>query len=134
MATVLQHLTAAYRKIGVVQEGEQPNAEQTADGIATLSSMLAGWEGRGVPTGLSTVTLAAGDTLPLPATHDEAVQTNLAMRLAPEYGAAVHPLLVEQADQSFRDLQAQYADMIPMSVEPAMLRAGRLGWWGHTDG
>lgn len=134
MATVLQHLTRALRLIGALQEGEQPNAEQTADGITALSAMLAGWEGEGIGLGIAGTTLEAATVLPFPATHDEAVQCNLALRLAPEYAAAIHPVLADRADTAFRTLQGQYDEMIPATVEPALLRAGRLGWWGFYNG
>jgi hypothetical protein len=131
MATNLQHVTRALRLIGVLQEGEQPSADAGADALVALQAMLASWEGEGVPlSGLVGQTLTLGATLPLPATHDDAIQTNLALRLAPEYGASavISPLLVERADTSFRTLQGQYADDIPMSVEPALIRGGRV-WW-----
>lgn len=136
MATVLQHVTRALRLIGVLQEGEQPNADQGQDALVAMQAMLGSWENEGVPlSGLVGATLALGDTLPLPATHDDAIQTNLALRLAPEYGATavISPLLAERADTSFRTLQGIYADDIPMSVDPALIRGGRLWWdWSYN--
>lgn len=131
MATCLSIVTTALRRIGILAEGEQPNAEQTADALEALQDMLADWEGKGVALGgLVGDALASGDVLPLPATQIRAVKLNLAVELAPEYGAAavLSPLLVEQADTAFRGLQAQYADNIPMTVEPALLHGGRVGY------
>jgi hypothetical protein len=132
MATVLQHITRAARLIGVLQEGEQLNADAAGDFIGALQSMIAAWENEGVQlSGLVGATLAAGTNLAVPATHDEAIQTNLALRMAPEYGATavISPLLIERAETSFRNLQGIYADDIPMTVEPALLRGGRIGIW-----
>lgn len=43
MATVLDVIKRAYRLIGVYSIGETPSADETADGLAALNSMLAGW-------------------------------------------------------------------------------------------
>lgn len=131
MATCLAHLTRSMRLIGVLQEGEQPNANQTSDGLRALETMLGAFEGEGVPMGtLVGSTLTAATVLPVPATHDEAIQTNLALRLAPEYGVMPSPLLMDRAATTFATLQGQYADDIPMTVEPALLRGGMMGRWG----
>lgn len=137
MATVLQHITTAARHISVLQEGEQLSADAQGDWITELQTMLAEWEGQGITLSqLVGQDLAAGDTLPLPATHFAAIETNLALRMAPQYGvtAVISPLLLERADTTFRVLQGQYADDIPMTVEPALLRGGRVWWDGTWNG
>lgn len=132
MATCLEHGTRAARLINVLAEGEQLNANQTADMLKVLASMLASWESEGIPlSGLVGATLASATELPLPATHDDAVQFNLAVMLAPEYGQQPSPIVMERADKTFRVLQGSYASDITMAVEPAFLRAGgnsRMGF------
>ncbi len=126
MATCLFHGTRAARLIGVLAEGEQLNANQTADMLTALQSMLASWESEGVPlSGLVGATLASGTELPLPPTHDDAVQFNLAVMLAPEYGVQPSPVVMDRADKTFRVLQGAYASDITMVPELALLRAGR---------
>jgi hypothetical protein len=45
--TVRDIVTDALRKIGVVAEGEPPNADQIAAGMRALNRMLKGWQNRG---------------------------------------------------------------------------------------
>jgi hypothetical protein len=40
-------ITAAYRKIGVVAEGETMNADQAATGLAVFNRLMKGWQNRG---------------------------------------------------------------------------------------
>lgn len=134
MATCLQHVTRAMRLIGALQEGEQPNANQTADGITVLQNMLGAWEMEGITlSGLVGATLTAATDLPLPDSQTDAVQYNLAVRLAPEYGATPSPIMMETADRTFRALQGAYASDITMVPELALLRAGRNARMGFYD-
>lgn len=134
MATCLFHGTRAARLIGVLADGEQLSANQTADMLTAMQSMLASWESEGITlSGLVGATLAAATELPLPATHDDAVQFNLAMMLAAEYGVQPSPIVVDRADKTFRVLQGSYASDITMVPELAMLRAGRSTRWGYLD-
>lgn len=134
MATCLEHCTKAARKIGVVASGEQLTANELADALKTLETMIASWESEGITlSSLVGAELTAATELPLPATHDDAVQFNLAMMLAPEYGVQPSPIVVDRADKTFRVLQGSYASDITMVPELAMLRAGRSTRWGYLD-
>lgn len=106
MPTALSILTRALRRAGVLASGETPTAEEAEDGLAALRAMLAAWEGRGVVIGAPNVVVATTD-LPLAAREEQCAVSELAVRLAPEYGRAVDPAILAAAEQDFRAIQAE---------------------------
>lgn len=130
MATALDVIRRAMRLIGALQEGEVPNADQAGDGLTALQAMLGEWEARGVGLGaLVDAQMVAADTLHVPVTHLNALALNLAVLLAPEYGASASlQAIAPQAERSFRALQAQYTRAPVIGADPAVVRQrGILG-------
>jgi hypothetical protein len=124
MATALDVISRALRLIGSLDGGGVPTAEQAQDGLTALQAMLGEWETRGVRLGsVVDTTYTTASTIPVPITHVQALAFNLAVVIAPEYGAgaALQPI-VPQAERAFRMLQAQYAKVPTIGADPAVTR------------
>lgn len=108
MTTASEVVTGALRLIGAYGVDETPSAEDAAAGLVALNQMLAGWGIEGIR--LEHAPLALGDTLPYPDDHERPIRFNLAVELAPEYGAAatLSPTVVRTADTGKRMLKAVY--------------------------
>ena len=102
MATALDIVRRAHRRLGVTGQGETLQAEMAAEGLEALNAMLHGWVLHGIDIGHAD--LALGDTFPLETTQHEAVVDCLAARLAPLYETPVR----FDADAAFRAIQAAY--------------------------
>lgn len=132
MATAGDIVNRALRLIGIVGIGRSATAEEMQEGLGELRDMLADWELQGVRLGaLVGVDLAITTTIPLPASHRGALQRNLAVLLAPEYGRTVEPALAMKADEGFRALQAAYLQVPEMRIDPAL--RGTYYPWGYYD-
>jgi hypothetical protein len=135
MATALDVIRRSMRLIGALAEGEVPTAEQAADGLTALQSMLGEWETRGLRLGaVVDTTYATATDIAVPVTHLQALAFNLAVNLAPEYGAAqAMQAIVPQAERAFDALLAQYAQPPTVPLDPALtIQAGLLN--AETDG
>lgn len=101
MATVLDIITRAMRKIGVVAHDENLTADQSLNGLDTLNMMMHSWQIT-MPS-WSHSDLALSDTFPLAPMFHEGAVYQLASRLSPEYGQPGF-----DPDQWFRQLQSYY--------------------------
>lgn len=110
MATVLDIIERAYRKIGVSSEDESLTARQLSDGLDALNMMLAAWRLAGVDLPLPE--LQSTSPFPLQIELQEGTVYMLASRLSPDFSvpAAFDP------DDFFRKIQAAY-----MIIEPAKM-------------
>ncbi len=114
MATAGDSVTRALRIIGVAGIGRAPSAEEMADGLTSLGSMLAGWQLEGIRLGpLVDTTLTSTTDFALPMSHLDAIDYNLAARLGLEYGKPLNPTAAALADRAFMALQAAYL-MVPV--------------------
>lgn len=87
MATVTQIVTRAHRKIGVVAHDEPLTADQLANGVDALNSMIHAWRIEGIDFGWADQ--AAADTFSLDDQYHEAAVYLLGARLAPDFGVPV---------------------------------------------
>jgi hypothetical protein len=124
--TALDAINRALRMLGITAEGETPSAAQAEDALFTLNSMIGAWEGEGIRLTLPTLELVT--TLPVPASHNDAICYSLAMRLAAEYGKPPSPALIETQSRTFNALQAAYVQVPELTIDPSLLRAGRTMW------
>lgn len=104
MAIAQDTITRALRLIGVIEAGETPSAEDATDALATLNEMLHGWAKEGVD--IQHITLALTDTFKVHDSWLRGIRYNLAVEIAPEYGAAVSARVDEIADATFKAFQA----------------------------
>lgn len=110
MATMLQIVERAFRKIGVKAEDEGLTADQLAHGLDCLNQMLHGWELWGID--LNYTDLTSADPFPLLPKFEEGTVYLLAERIMPDY--AVPPAF--SADDFLRRIQAAY-----MVIDDAVL-------------
>ena len=129
--TAHQLITESLRLIGVIEAGEQASAEDAASGLSTLNQMLDGWEKERLPN-FSHTTLALGGNIALGDAWLEGIRFNLAVRLAPEYGAAVPDVVAQRAAATFsafalrRADQADAADAAVGTAKNVIARAFRM--------
>ena len=108
MATVQDIVSRSLRLLRVLDANAAPKAQDMADAIVALNSMMQRWEADGTALGWSPVANPA-DTLPAPIEAEEAISYSLAVRLRPEYGATLDPDVIGIA-QAGRD--ALYRDVL----------------------
>ena len=119
MALVSKIIEGALQDIAVIAQQQSPSTSDAALGLERLNSMLGDWHRRGVVTGL-TPPLAAGDNIP--EAIEDAIRLNLALRLAPPFGKATNPELVNQARETFTALN------IRSSIPIGVLDPDTFGW------
>lgn len=96
------------------QNPRQPvSAQDMTDGIRALNRMVQRWEADGTSLGWSPVS-NPGDVLPAPDEAEEAIVYNLAIRLAPQFGATVMPEVAGPAMSFYADLLRDQAVATPM--------------------
>lgn len=91
-----QVIADAYLAIGVIRDGETPSAPLQAQAIRRLNQMMALWEGEGRNLGyipIGTVT----DVLTVPDAAVLGIVNNLAIHMAPSFGATVPSEIVALA-------------------------------------
>lgn len=115
MTTTQQIITRAYRKIGAAAKDETLDADDIANGLDALNSMLHAWKLAGVNVGHTD--LEASDTFSLDPEYHEGVVYLLAARISPDY---MVPAMFD-ADDWFRKIQAAY-----LQIEPAVIPDGIL--------
>lgn len=116
----------ALRQIGELQSGEDPAAVDANDALTALNGMLASWDADGLRLGLPT--LALTDTVPLPAGHIDGIVFNLAVTLAPEFGANVSSALGTLATRGRQTLQKVYRYVPKQVVDPTAYRPRTERW------
>lgn len=120
--TNTEFLTVVYVLAGVNAEGIPLTSEQAASGLTRLNGMLSDWKESGIDLGYYPQSVAAA-TLPLYDDAVEAVEANLAKKIATYNGRSVSPEVWEIADRGYRRLlgdavKPQEADMrhLPGSI------------------
>jgi hypothetical protein len=99
MSSSAQIVTRAYKRLGLVEPGEDPAADMAADGLAALNAMLASWAAHGVNV---------SPDVPLPAKHEKGVTALLAVDLSAEYPGSLTPRVEADAADGWQALQADY--------------------------
>jgi hypothetical protein len=98
MATAQQIATRALRRLRVVASEETPASADMDAATEALNAMIASWEAHGL----------SGDVLPLDSRFEQGIIAMLAVRLAEEYGKEPNSVLVRDADDGWRLLQAAF--------------------------
>lgn len=99
MSSSAQIVSRALRRLRLIGAGEDPSADDAADGLAALNAMIAGWQADGIEV--------SGD-VPLDARFEEGVVALLAVRLADDYGASPSAGVVRDAQAGMQRLQAAF--------------------------
>lgn len=116
MPKVADIVSRALRIIRVTDSHDSPPAQDMADGIAALNSMMRRWEANGLALGWSSVD-GPDDQAPLPDEALEAVAYNLALKLRPEYGAALEPDVIQTAAHGLNELRRDVKVASPLEFD-----------------
>lgn len=116
MATSTQIITRALRRLSILPPGGTAAAYQLTHGLDELNDMLDSFAADGVNIDPS---------VPIPAQFRAALIAKLALRLSSSYGeaAVVSPLLMKEADDGWKALQAAYVFAPNASFDIAIRRA-----------
>lgn len=120
MSSSAQIVTRALKRLRVLGAGEEPAAEDAADGLAALNSMIASWEGKGVKVATD---------IPLDARFEQGVVAMLAVRLAPDHGKQVDAVTAQDADDGWRALQAAFVHIPIARADSALRNAPSSRYW-----
>ena len=124
MARVADIVSRALRILRVVDAHSAPSAQEMTDGIVALNGMMRRWEANGLALGWSDVE-GPDDQVPAPDEAHEAIVYNLALKMRPEYGAALEPDVVQHAADGHAALRRDVLTASPLQVTPRSPREGR---------
>lgn len=126
-----QLIQAALSEAGLSSYAFDLSADQLAQAVARLDSMMAEWNARGLrlgyPIAASPSTVNLADDSNLPDWAWEAVITNLAIRLGPAYGKALGPDTKANARHSLNTVMARAAMPSQMQLSALPKGAGTKG-------
>jgi len=133
--TKRQFIYEAFAEIGMAEYVFDLEVEQLQSARRRLDSMLAEWNGGGIRIGYplpdSPEDSALDDTTGVPDSANEAIITNLAIRLAPSFGKTVNPSTKASAKSSFAVLMSRAA--MPQEMQlPSGMPAGAGNKPQHT--
>lgn len=111
MSTMNDIVTAALKRLRVINPRSTPDGVAGSDGLSALNRMMHSWRGLGVDTDHET--LAAADQFPLDEEHEQGTIALLARRLASDYGMEVPADVAIDADLGWTALQAEFAGSAP---------------------
>lgn len=115
MATALEVITRALRKVRAYGAGETVSAEDAEDCLTALNDMLAGWAINGID--IAHVALDFSDELDVPDDHLEAIKLSLAERIASDFGAEISPVDAAIADQGRAALRAYHFSIASLGID-----------------
>lgn len=93
----------ALRELVVISEIATPSAEQGAHALRQLNQMMAEWREQGINLQYFRQTVTS-DVCPIPEYAESGVTANLAVRLAPNYGAEVSIALAAKAMSGYETI------------------------------
>ena len=134
MTTNIQLIEGALREINVISEIDSASAEQGSYGLRKLNQLMEFWKGESIDLKWFAQTSTTA-TAPVPDWAEIAVESALAILMAPKYGATVSPELAAIADNAVsgvrRKLISEQLDNADMSHLPR--GSGRAGYNILTD-
>jgi len=114
---------AALTEIGIADYEFDITPEEEATGIRRLDSMMAQWSDKGIRISYNFVGSSA-DEAGLPNIAQEAVISNLALRLAPTYGKQVPPEVRSTAKRALNSLYSEAAYPNEMQLQTTPIGSG----------
>lgn len=128
-----QFVTAAFEEIGLAAYVFDLQPQQLESAMRRLDAMMAEWNAKGIrlsyPIPTSPENSDLDEETTVPDSANEAIITNLAVRIAPGFGKTVMPDTKATAKQGYNTLLSRAA--MPMEMQlPAMTPggAGNKGW------
>lgn len=127
MTTAFDLVKGALRLCAVLAAGEEPEAEDMADGIEALNQMASGLKDDGID--LAWTDVASNTVLTIDKAHIKALKYLLAVDLAAEYGTPVPAPVAVQADGGYRALQMAYTTVPDAKFDTGIGSIGRRIVW-----
>lgn len=122
-----QFVAAAFEEIGLASYVFDLSPEQLQAALRRLDAMIADWNGKGIRLGYPLPGSPQDSDLDeptlVPDSANQAILTNLAIRIAPSYGKVVMPETKAVAKDSYNTL-LQRATMPPEQQLPATMPSG----------
>ena len=103
MATNLETIESALRRIGVLDIEESATARQGVIGLRLLNQMLTRWEASNIPLGFTAQTHLSA-SIPVPDEAQAAVENNLAIECGPDFGVTPPQAVIILADSGLAAL------------------------------
>jgi len=123
----LQFVQAAFEEIGLAAYVFDLQPQQIESALRRLDAMMADWNGKGIrlayPIPSSPENSNINAETGVPDSANEAIITNLAIRLAPSYGKQVMPQTQTTARNAYQTLLSR-ATMPPEQQLPGTMPAG----------
>ena len=119
MTTAQDLITSSARQSGILAEGQTLEAGINTDALNRLNRMLDRWRNDGVDLGLATP-LTASATVYADLSDEEAIETNLTLRLMVRHRRPIPPGLSAAGRDSFSELQAKYFVMPEQNFDPSI--------------
>jgi P22 tail accessory factor len=133
MTTTVDIVGSALRKAGVLDSSEPVQPADFDQAVSALNRMMMRWEAKGINTGWSPVALPS-DIIPAPIEAEDAIIYNLALVLAPEYGAQIGADVASVAQGALVDLKNSIYVTSSMHLNTDMPNSNRSRRWNmYTD-
>lgn len=128
----------AFSEIGLAPYVFDASAEQYQDALRMMDSMIAMWDGRGIklryPMPLTPSDSSLSSITDIPDWANEAVYTNLAIKLAPSYGKIVSASTIVTAKNSYQLVLSRFSMPNEMQLPSTMPSgAGNKPWRTTND-
>ena len=132
MTTALKIIERAFSKAGV-RAAETPLSDsEVADGLDALNVMLESWNATGTLKGVDPVA-DSGTNLREPGYATWALQSNLAIILAGEYGVEVSPGLGNEAAMTLRDMISASINLQNLEFPSTLPIGSGEGYFSEDD-
>lgn len=120
MASGADMVIGALRKLGIKPSDSDIQGQEMLDGIEVMNNMLIEWENSGIVLGFAPIAVPA-DVVRAPRGTEDAIQANLAARIAPEYSKQITPTLAAAISASTDNMlriisqpvDVEYPDTLP---------------------
>jgi hypothetical protein len=133
-----QFVSAAFEEIGLASYAFDLQPEQLQSALRRLDSMMADWNGKGIRLGYPLPSSPQFSDLDaeseVPDSANEAIITNLAVKIAPGYGKQVMPDTKATAKETYNTLLSRAAVPLEQQLPGTMPSgAGNKPWRVYDD-
>jgi hypothetical protein len=130
--TIRQFVESALEEIGMAAYVFDAAPDQLLSAAKRLNSMLAEWNARGIRLGATLYSNPADIDLDadsnVPDNANEAIITNLALRIAPMYGKSPMPATALNAKRAYDVMLLRFAQPVEMQLGEIPSGAGNKPW------
>jgi hypothetical protein len=125
--TMSEVVTAALKRIRVINARKTPDAVTADDGLKALNAMMHAWKGNGVD--INHMDLDAADDFPLDDEFVQGVIALLAIRLSDAYGMQPAASIVLDAEKCWSALLAEYVSPADATFDNGLTRLTMFRSW-----